>query len=250
MKQSFSWWSFCRNGQDPDALVQAARRIGYAGVDLLPEEHWERVRASGLDIASISGHRSLTDGLNRQENHDRIEAEIKAALEKAIAWNIPNLVVFSGNRVGLGDEEGAANTAEGLLRVAGAAEAAGVTLILELLNSRVNHPDYQADRTAWGVSVCEKVGSSRVKLLYDIYHMQVMEGDVIATLRSNVAHIGHYHTAGVPGRQDLDEEQELYYPAICRAIKATGFDGYIAHEFLPKGDPIEALEQAFHTCNV
>lgn len=250
MKQSFSWWSFCRGGVDPDALVGAAARIGYAGVDLVPEEHWERVRDAGLTIASVGGHQSLTDGLNRPENHDRIEGEIAAKLEQAVEWGIPNLVVFSGNRNGLSDEEGAENTAAGLRRVARQAEQAGVTLIMELLNSKVNHADYQADRTAWGVVVCEQVGSPRVKLLYDIYHMQVMEGDVIATLQANTTHIAHYHTAGVPGRRDLDDQQELYYPAICRAIADTGYDGFLAHEFLPKGDPLAALEAAYSVCHI
>jgi len=250
MKQSFSWWSFCRGGVDPDALVQAAARIGYAGVDLVPEEHWERVRAAGLVIASVGGHQSLTDGLNRPQNHDRIETEIAAKLKQAVEWGIPNLVVFSGNRNGLTDDEGAENTAVGLRRVARQAEQAGVTLIMELLNSKVNHADYQADYTAWGVSVCEKVGSPRIKLLYDIYHMQIMEGNVIASLQANAAHIAHYHTAGVPGRRDLDNDQELYYPAICRAIAATGFDGFLAHEFLPKGDPMAALEAAYNVCHI
>jgi hydroxypyruvate isomerase len=250
LKQSFSWWSFARKGVEPAHLIREAARIGYAAVDMPNEEFWPQVRDAGLVIAAVGGHGTLTDGLNRRENHDRITGEIEAALEKAVRFAIPNLIVFSGNRNGVSDDEGADSTAEGLRRLAPLAEQAGVTLIMELLNSKVDHPDYQADRTAWGVRVCEKVGSPRVKLLYDIYHMQIMEGDPIRTIRESHAQIAHYHTAGNPGRQDLDEEQELYYPAIARAIRATGFDGYLAHEFRPKGDPIAALEAAFRTCDV
>ncbi len=158
---------------------------------------------------------------------------------------IPNLLCFSGNRNGLDDEVGAEITAAGLARIAPAAEEAGVTLVLELLNSKVDHPDYQADHTAWGVQVCRAVGSPRVKLLYDIYHMQIMEGDIIRTIQAVHPFIGLYHTAGNPGRNDLDDEQELNYAAILRAIRATGYTGYISHEFIPKGDPAAALRTTF-----
>jgi len=214
------------------------------------QEHWPLVREHGLAIAAINGHRSIEDGLNRRENHDRIEREIAANLELAARWGIPNLIVFSGNRGGLDDASGAEATAEGLRRVAGAAEDAGVTLALELLNSKVDHPGYQADRTAWGVRVCELVGSPRVKLLYDIYHMQVMEGDIIRTIQGNVAHIGHYHTAGNPGRNEIGDAQELHYPAIMRAILATRYAGYVGQEFIPAGDSVAALEEAFDLCDV
>lgn len=249
IKQSVSWWSFYRNGMEPLGLLKAIRGIGYQGVELIREELWPLVREQGLTISAAGGHRSLSDGLNKRSNHDRIEDEIKANLIKAVEWGIPNLIVFTGNREGQDDESGAEITAEGLRRVAPAAEKAGVTLVLELLNSKVDHSDYQADHTRFGVQVCQMVDSPRVKLLYDIYHMQIMEGDVIATIGAYSDFIGHYHTAGVPGRHDLDEQQELYYPAIVRAIKATGFDGFIGHEFIPKGDPIAALAAAFKTCD-
>ena len=246
MKQSFSWWSFCRDRVDGNHLLREAARIGYAGVELVGEEWWQPARDAGLTVASIAGHGTIPDGLNRRENHDRIEEEIARNLEKAQAWGIPNLIVFSGNRrEGLTDADGAAITAEGLARLAPLASQAGVTLILELLNSKINHAGYQADRTAWGVDVCCRVASPHVKLLYDIYHMQVMEGDVIHTLTGAVDHIGHFHTAGVPGRRDLDDTQELNYPAIACAIAATGFAGYLGHEFLPKGDAVDALKQAY-----
>jgi hydroxypyruvate isomerase len=196
----------------------------------------------------MGGHGALT--LNQCENHDRIEAEINANLEKAVKWDIPALIVFSGNRNGLPDAAGIEHTAEGLKRVAKAAEDAGVTLVLELLNSKVNHPDYQCDHTTWGVDVCKLVDSPCVKLLYDIYHMQIMEGDVISSIRDNIQHIGHCHTAGVPGRNELDENQELYYPAIMRAIAATDYDGYVGQEYTPKGDPLVGLQQAYDVCNV
>lgn len=250
MRQSFAWWGFARQGIDHQHLLREAARIGYQGVDFLPEEQWGFARDLGLTAAAIGGHQSLTDGLNRRENHDRIAGEIEKKLETASDWGVGNLIVFSGNRNGMTDEEGAEITAEGLRRVAPLAEQAGVTLTLELLNSKVDHRDYQADRTAWGVKVCELVGSPRVKLLYDIYHMQIMEGDVIRTIRESHDHFSHYHTAGNPGRKDLDEEQELYYPAIVRAIQATGFEGFLAHEFTPKGDAIAALEAAFRVCDV
>jgi hydroxypyruvate isomerase len=249
IKQSLAWWCFGR-ALAPETLIAEAKRIGYAGVEMCPQEHWQKVRDGGLRIVTEGGHASLTDGLNKPENHDRIEREINAKLELAQKWDIPALIVFSGNRNGLADEKGIETTARGLQRVAKAAEDAGVTLVLELLNSKVNHPDYQCDRTAWGVAVCQAVNSPRVKLLYDIYHMQIMEGDVIRTIRDNIAYIGHFHTAGNPGRNDLDEEQELYYPAICRAIAATGYDGYVGQEFSPKGEPVAALEQAFKVCDI
>ena len=169
-------------------------------------------------------------------------------LEQAVKYQIPNLIVFSGNRRGLSDTEGAENTIEGLRRVAPAAEAKGITLVMELLNSKVDHHDYQCDHTSWGVQVIQRVNSPRVKLLYDIYHMQIMEGDIIRTLRENIGFIGHIHTAGNPGRADMDQTQELYYPAIVRAIAETGYAGYVGHEFVPKGDPIEAIRATYKMC--
>ena len=250
MKQSLAWWCFQRGSVTPEDLIAHAARIGYAGVEMCPPDLWPKVREAGLRIATLGGHQSLSDGLNKRENHDRIEREIHANLALAQQWDIPCLIVFSGNRNGLPDAAGLENTAEGLQRVAKAAEDAGVTLVLELLNSKVDHPDYQCDHTAWGVAVCQAVDSPRVKLLYDIYHMQIMEGDVIRTIRDYSAYIGHYHTAGNPGRHELDDNQELYYPAIMRAIRDTGYDGYVGQELVPTGDPFVALEQAFRICDM
>jgi hydroxypyruvate isomerase len=231
-------------------LLRAAADIGYQGVELVPPEYWPLVKQYGLAIAAISGHNPREGGFNRQAHHERLERDLRAALAQAQTWNIPNVIVTSGMREGLDDKTGAQITAEGLRRVARVAEEVGVTIVLELLNSKVNHPDYQGDRTAWGIEVCQMVDSPRVKLLYDIYHMQVMEGNIIHTIRDHHAYFAHYHAAGSPGRNELDETQELYYPAIVRAILATGYQGYLGQEFIPKGDPIAALKQAFDVCNV
>ncbi len=249
IKQSLAWWCFGRTMSAAD-LIAAAVKIGYQGVEMAPEELWKQITDAGLKIVTAGGHQSIPSGFNRTANHDRIEAELRVNLEKAVQWKIPCLIVFSGNREGMDDQEGMENTIAGLRRVAPLAEAAGVTLVMELLNSKVDHADYMCDRTAWGVEVCKAVNSPRVKLLYDIYHMQIMEGDVIRTIRSSIEWIGHMHTAGNPGRNDLDDTQELYYPAIARAIADTGYTGYVGQEFMPKGDPAAALEQAFKACDV
>jgi len=233
-----------------EELISELSRIGYAGVEMCPQELWPQVRAGGLKIVTQGGHGSLGDGLNKRENHDRIENEIKANLRLAEEWQIPALIVFSGNRNGLSDERGIETTADGLKRVSRAAEDAGVTLVLELLNSKVDHPDYQCDHTDWGVKVCQVVNSPRVKLLYDIYHMQIMEGDVIRTIKNNIDYIGHFHTAGNPGRHELDETQELYYPAIMSAIAESSYDGYVGQEFSPVKDAKMSLEAAYKICDV
>ena len=243
-KTSLTWWSFADRGVAADELIRAVATLGYDGIELAEEDLWPAIAEAGLAVASHRGHGTIEDGLNRRENHDRIEREVLANLELAQQWRIPTLICFSGNRDGLSDAEGIENTALGLSRVARAAEDAGVTLALELLNSRVDHPGYQCDRTAWGLAVVEWVASPRVKLLYDVYHMQVMEGNVIHTIRHHHAAFGHYHVAGNPGRHEPDRSQELWYPAIYRTIAATGFDGYVGMEFIPRGDPIASLRAA------
>jgi hydroxypyruvate isomerase len=245
IEQSVAWWCFVPERLTPEQFISEAGKAGFTALDLVPPEYLPLVKEHGLSAASISGHQSLTIGLNRRDQHSRIEQEVRANLTLAEQYGIPNLICFSGNRDGLTDSEGAEITAEGLAKLAPAAEAAGVTLVLELLNSKIDHPDYQADHTNWGVQVCERVNSPKVKLLYDIYHMQIMEGDLIRTIQSAHSQIAHYHTAGNPGRNDLDSDQEIYYPPIFKAIQATGFRGYIAHEFLPKGDPATALRRTY-----
>ncbi|HID55497.1 TPA: xylose isomerase [Candidatus Poribacteria bacterium] len=249
IKQSIAWWCFARR-VEPMELIKKAAQIGYASIEMLPREYWDAVLDHGMKIAIIGGHGTLTDGLNRRENHDRIEEELSRNIELAAQYGIPSLICFSGNRRGLPDDEGIQITAEGLKRVAKTAEEKGVRLCLELLNSKVNHPDYQCDHTWWGVEVCKAVNSPAVKLLYDIYHMQIMEGDLIRTIKENIDYIGHFHTAGNPGRHDLDDEQEINYRAVMKAIAETNYDGFVGHEFTPKGDPIEALEKTFRLCDV
>ncbi len=244
MKQGFSYWCF-ENLIDAQELFEKAVKIGFCAVELLPESLFSLARASGLQISAINGHQSIIDGLNEREHHARIESELLANLKLAETWNIANLICFSGSKRTFDVETGVQITAEGLARVARHAENAGVNLILEVLNSKVDHPDYQADNTAFGLQVCEQVNSSRVKLLYDIYHMQIMEGDIIRTIEQHHSSFAHYHTAGNPGRHELDENQELNYAAIAKAISSTGFDGFVTHEFVPKNDPVVGLEQAF-----
>lgn len=250
IKQSASWWCYVQGAMTPEKFVRTIADIGYEAVDLVGPEYWSLVKQHGLTIASVNGHVSIEDGLNRREHHERIAKEILEKIALAEQWGIPNLIVFSGNRAGLDDRVGAEVTAEGLQRVAKAAEQAGVTLIMELLNSKVDHKDYQCDKTSWGVEVCRMVNSPRVKLLYDIYHMQIMEGDIISTIRTYHPYFAHYHTAGNPGRHEIDETQELNYAPIVRAILETGYDGYLGQEFIPIGDPVASLRHAFEICNV
>jgi hydroxypyruvate isomerase len=250
VKQSFVWDPFARTGVEPERLVRGAVEMGYQGVELVPQEYWPLVKDHGLAIISAAGHPLAPEGLNRRENLPLIEKEILQKFELAVKWGIPYLLCFSGNRYGVDDTTAAEITAENLRHLADLAQDTDIVLLMELLNSKVADRDYQADKSAWGIRVCKMVDSPHVKLLYDIYHMQIMEGDLISTIRTGYECFGHYHTAGNPGRSDLDHEQELYYPAIVRAILDTDYKGYIGHEFFPKGDAVEALKAAFDICNV
>ncbi len=244
MKQGFSYWCF-ENLIEARDLFVGARKIGFEAVELLPESLFAMAKDSGLQISAMNGHATIENGLNERQNHARIELEILANLKLAEKWDVPNLICFSGNKRELDFKTGVQITAEGLARVAKHAESAGVNLILELLNSKVDHPDYQCDTTEFGVKVCEAVNSSRVKVLYDIYHMQIMEGDIIRTIEEHHSSFAHYHTAGNPGRNELDDSQEINYPAIAKAISCIGFEGFVTHEFVPKHDPLAGLESAF-----
>lgn len=250
IKQCFSWWCFAGVVKDAARFFRDAKAIGYAGVELLPPELWPAAVDARLEIVSIDGHATINDGLNRRENHARIEEEIGRKIELAVKHKIPNLICFSGRRAGMSDEQGAINTADGLARLAPMAEKAGITLALELLNSKTDHNDYQCDRTPWGVMVCRMVNSPKVRLLYDIYHMQVMEGDVTATLRENLPWIAHVHTAGCPGRHEIDDTQELNYRPIMKMLAASDYAGYVGQEFIPLRDPLSSLREAFDICNV
>lgn len=232
-------------------FTAAVKEFGLESVELLNPEDWPVVQKLGLTCALANGTTTITKGFNRREHHAAYVESMLVRIKECAAAGIPNVIVFSGNRDGLSDEQGLENCAIGLKQIVGEAEKRGVTICMELLNSRVNHKDYMCDRTAWGVELCKRVGSERFKLLYDIYHMQIMEGDVIRTIQDNAAWIGHYHTGGNPGRAEIDETQELNYPAIMRAIKATGFTGFVAQEFVPKRKPpLDSLKAAVKLCTV
>jgi hydroxypyruvate isomerase len=248
IKQSVARW--CYPDMPVEALAKAAAEMGLLGLDLVGPEDWPTLKKHGLISTMTAGGGDIADGLNRKENHDKIEREFRENIPRAAAAGMPNVITFSGNRRGLSDHEGLENCVIGLNRVKGIAEQHGVTICFELLNSKIDHKDYQCDHTAWGAEVVKKVNSPRVKLLYDIYHMQIMEGDVIRTIRENIRWIGHFHTGGVPGRNELDDTQELNWPAIMRAIAETGYSGFVAHEFLPTRDPLTSLREAVRLCSV
>ncbi len=237
-----------------DAFCARIAAIGYSAIEVMAGvQNLEGIVATagknGLAVASMVGHASLPDGLNKAGNHDRIEAELRASIDQAADLGIPSMICFSGNRnPGQSDYEGMVTCAHGLRRVVPYAEKKGITLNMELLNSKVDHPGYQCDHTDWGIALCEMVNSPSFKLLFDIYHMQIMEGDIIRTLRKNIQWIGHFHTAGNPGRNDMDDTQELNYTGICRAIDSTDYAGYVGHEFTPLGDRMAALEAAYNIC--
>jgi hydroxypyruvate isomerase len=248
IQQSVCKWCF------PDipleTLAVEAKRIGLRSIELLGPNDFETLRRHDLVCAMVNGPTSIGNGWNRVENHDRFVTAFEERLREVAAAGYPNVITFSGNRDGMDDEQGLENCVVGLRRIVPVAERLGVTICMELLNSKVNHPDYMCDHTAWGVELAKRVDSERFKLLYDIYHMQIMEGDVIRTIRDNHQYIGHYHTAGNPGRNEIDESQELQYAPIMRAIRDTGFQGYVAQEFVPTRDPIASLAEAYAICNV
>lgn len=248
LRQSVCRW--CYGGMPLDELCRNAAAMGIQSVELLSENEWATPKKFGITCAVANGPTSITKGWNRLEHHERFVKESQRLLPLVKDAGIPNMIVFSGNRDGQPDDEGAANCIKGLKQIMPLAEKLGVTVVMELLNSRVDHKDYQCDRTPWGVSVVKGVASERFKLLYDIYHMQIMEGDVIRTIRDNFDCIAHYHTGGVPGRNEIDQSQELNYAAICRAIVEKGFKGYLAQEFIPARDPMTSLRQAAQICDV
>ncbi len=249
IRQSVSRW--CYKSIPLDRLCAAGTGMGLAGIDLLQPEEYEVPRRYGLICTmGYAGGGEIDRGLNRLENHAAIEAGFRQYIPLAAKAGVPNVITFSGLREGLSDEEGARNTVTGLRRIRSMAEDHGVTVCMELLNSRIDHPGYMCDHTDWGAKVVDEVGSPRVKLLYDIYHMQIMEGDLIATIRRYHEQIGHFHTGGVPGRHELDGTQEVRWDGVMRAIAATGFTGYVAHEFVPVRDPLTSLRQAVELCDV
>ena len=243
---------WCYDKVSLENLCMAGKQMGLSSIELLETKDFDTLKKHGLICAMISGvPGGITSGLNRLENHDKIVAFYENVAPKVAAAGFKNIICFSGNRKGMSDEQGMENCAIGLKRIAPICEKHKVVAVMELLNSKVNHPDYMCDRTAWGVELCKKVGSDHFKLLYDIYHMQIMEGDVIATIRKSHTYIAHYHTGGVPGRNEIDDTQELHYPAIIKAIVETGFKGHVAQEFIPKRtDVLASLRQGVTICDV
>jgi hydroxypyruvate isomerase len=250
IKQSVCRW--CFQDMPLEQLCVAAKEMGIKGIDLVGPADWPTLKKHGLDSPMCNGAEiNLTDGFNDPQFHARLQKQYTEMIPKVAAAGYTNLICFSGSRRGMSDEVGLANSVKGLQPLMALAEKHKVVLVMELLNSKINHPDYQCDRTAWGVALAKKLGSEHFKLLYDIYHMQIDEGDVIRTLTDNHQYIAHYHTAGVPGRHELDDSQELNYPAIMRAIKATGFQGFVAQEFMPRqADKLASLRQAVQLCDV
>ncbi len=247
INQSVSKWCYGKFSLEEMCVI--GKKMGLKAIDLLGPNDFPTLKKHGLACSMINTH-GLTKGLNRKENHEECLAKIRTAIDAAAEYKYPNVISFPGNREGMPDDVGIENSVIALKEIAGYAEQKGVTICLEYLNSKVNHKDYMFDNMAWGVEVCKRVGSGNVKILYDIYHAQIMEGDIIRTLRTFKDYIGHYHTGGNPGRNEIDETQELYYPAIMRAIVETKYKGYVAHEFVPKKDPIESLAYAVRICDV
>jgi hydroxypyruvate isomerase len=249
IKQSVSRW--CYKEIPLDQLCAHANQIGLKAIDLLNPEDYEVPRRYGLVCSmAYAGGGELVSAMNRVENHARIEEGFRKYIPLAAKAGVPNVITFSGNRNGMSDEEGARNTIAGLNRVKKIAEDNGVVICMELLNSKVDHKDYMCDHTAWGVRVVQAVNSPHVKLLYDIYHMQIMEGDLVRTIQESIQWIGHFHTGGVPGRHELDGSQEVQWDGVMRGIAATSFQGYVAHEFVPTRDPLTSLRQAVDVCDV
>jgi hydroxypyruvate isomerase len=252
LKQGVSYWTYQKWFTLED-LCKEAVRIGLKGIDLVTPDQYATVQKYGLVPSMTSGTppNTIPIGLNRVENHERVLNSLRNDIKLAAAAKVPNVITFSGNRGGMADAEGLRNCEIGLNKIKAYAEEQGVTINLELLNSKVNHKDYMADHTAWGVELMKRVNSPKVKLLYDIYHMQIMEGDLIRTIRENIDFIGHFHTGGNPGRHELDNAQEVNWRAVAKAIADTGYQGFLSHEFVPaQTPPIQGLQQAFEICSV
>jgi hydroxypyruvate isomerase len=243
---------WCFNSLSIDELCKLAKEIGLQGIDLVGPKDWPILQKHGLQSTMCNGAEiNLVDGWNNKMNHAVLIKNYREMIPKVAKAGYKNLICFSGNRNGLDDETGLNNCAEGLMQIISLAEEHHVTLVMELLNSKIDHKDYQCDKTSWGVKLAKMIDSDNFKLLYDIYHMQIDEGDVIRTIKENHHYIAHYHTAGVPGRNEIDDTQELNYPAIMKAIQSTGFKGYVAQEFIPlHTDKAGSLRAAVQICDV
>jgi len=243
---------WCFSSFDVETLCIEAKKIGIKGIDLVGPQDWPTLKKHGLESTMCNGAEiNLVDGFNDEKFHEKLIQNYTAMIPLVAEAGYKNLICFSGNRRGKDDETGWNNCVKGLKQLIPLAEKHNVVLVMELLNSKVNHKDYQCDRTSWGAELCKRLGSENFKLLYDIYHMQIDEGDVIRNIRDYHQYIAHYHTAGVPGRNEIDDTQELYYPAIMKAIAETGFKGFVAQEFIPKNaDKMASLKKAISICDI
>jgi hydroxypyruvate isomerase len=248
LKQSVCRWCYSKIAVED--FAKECARLNVQSVDLADPKEWPVYKKYGLVPTMIGGGTTISDGFNRKENHQGIAARFRESVNRGLENGAPSIIVFSGNRRGMSDEEGLENCVIGLKQVMPLAEDKNLLVCMELLNSKVDHKDYMCDHTKWGVELVKRVDSPNFKLLYDIYHMQIMEGDVIRTLKDNLQYIGHLHTGGNPGRNEIDESQELNYKAISKAVVEMGYKGYMAHEFIPKRDPMVSLGQAMDLCDV
>ena len=250
IKHSACRW--CYQNIPLEEFAKNAAEIGLKGIDLLKPEEWETAEKYGLECSMATDtFANIVNGFNEIKNHQHLQESYMPLIEKASKHGIKNVIVFSGNRRGMDDETGLKNCVTGLKPLLEYAQERNVNLVMELLNSKVDHHDYMCDHTEWGVELAKRTGMPNFKLLYDVYHMQIMEGDVIATIRKHHKYINHYHTGGVPGRNEINDSQELFYPAIIKAIIETGFDGYLAQEFIPTyDDKLAALKEGIKICDV
>jgi hydroxypyruvate isomerase len=243
---------WCYDSIPTATLAKNFKQLGMVGMDLVGPSEWKILKENNLISTMCNGAEiSLTEGFNTLQYHDKLVKNYIEHIHYVADAGYTNLICFSGNRKGMDDETGLKNCVTGLKKIMAVAEKRGVMIQMELLNSRVDHKDYMCDRSSWGVELCKRLGSPNFKLLFDIYHMQIDEGDIIHSIQTNHQYYGHYHTGGVPGRNEIDERQELYYPAIMRAILQTGFKGYVAQEFIPADkDPMASLAAAIKICDV
>jgi hydroxypyruvate isomerase len=248
LKQSLARWCYAKIAIDD--LCRATADMGITGMDLVAPDDWPVLRKYGITPVMVQGAGTFNDGWNNKANHDKLEEQARTSIVRAADAKVPNVITLFGARRGMSDQEGIDNCITGLNRVKKFAEDHGVTLCIELLNSKVDHKDYQGDHTTFGVAVVKAVDSPRVKLLYDAYHMQIMEGDLIRTIRDNIQYIAHFHVAGVPGRHEIDDTQEVHWRTVAKAIADLNFPGYIAHEFVPTRDPLTSLKQAVELLTV
>lgn len=249
IKQSVTSWQY---DMSVDELAAAASDIGLVGIDYLAPDDWPTLEEYGLicTIAQGPDQTNTSTGFNHEENHEWLIPGYRTRIQETAEAGYTNVIAFSGQAQGLSDEQGLQNCAAALQEITPVAEDHGVTICMEYLNSKVDHPDYQFDNLAFGLDLVDRVGSENFKILFDIYHVQIMEGDIIRKIQDYHEYFGHYHTAGVPGRNEIDDTQELYYPAIMRAILETGYEGYVGQEFIPTGDPVETLREAAEICDV